>query len=111
MEMAPEHQQNPEALSSLYLRSRSGKPVPLDTVAELKREVGPLTVNHLGQVPAVTISFNLRPGFSLGQATQAVTELARSSLPATISYGFQGSAQAFASSMQGMGLLLIMAVL
>jgi multidrug efflux pump subunit AcrB len=111
MEMAPEFQQNPEALSLLYLRSKSGKPVPLDTVAELKREVGPLTVNHLGQVPAVTISFNLRPGFSLGEATTVVTDLARRELPATISYGFQGSAQAFASSMQGLGLLLIMAVL
>jgi HAE1 family hydrophobic/amphiphilic exporter-1 len=111
MEMAPEFQKNPEALSLLYLRSKSGKVVPLDAVAELKREVGPLTVNHLGQVPAVTISFNLRPGYSLGEATAAVTELARKELPATISYGFQGSAQAFASSMQGLGVLLIMAVL
>jgi len=111
MEMAPEFQKNSDALSLLYLRSKSGKVVPLDTVAELKREVGPLTVNHLGQVPAVTISFNLRPGYSLGQATAAVTELARKELPASVSYGFQGSAQAFASSMQGLGLLLIMAVL
>ena len=111
MEMAPEFQKNPEALSLLYLRSRDGKTVPLDAVAELKREVGPLTVNHLGQVPAVTISFNLRPGYSLGEASVAVSELARKELPATISYGFQGSAQAFASSMQGLTLLLIMAVL
>jgi HAE1 family hydrophobic/amphiphilic exporter-1 len=111
MEMAPEFQKNSEALSLLYLRSKSGKVVPLDAVAELKREVGPLTVNHLGQVPAVTISFNLRPGYSLGEATAAVTDLARKELPATVSYGFQGSAQAFASSMKGLGLLLIMAVL
>ncbi|MSU22557.1 MAG: efflux RND transporter permease subunit [Opitutus sp.] len=111
MEMAPEFQKNPEALSLLYLRSRDGKTVPLDAVAELKREVGPLTVNHLGQVPAVTISFNLRPGYSLGEASVAVSELARIELPATISYGFQGSAQAFASSMQGLTLLLFMAVL
>ncbi len=111
MEMAPEFQKNSDALSLLYLRSKSGKVVPLDAVAELKREVGPLTVNHLGQVPAVTISFNLRPGYSLGQATEAVTELARKELPASISYGFQGSAQAFASSMRGLGILLIVAVL
>src|SRR5688572_15238080 len=111
MEMAPEFQMNPEALSLLYLRSKSGKPVPLETVAELKREVGPLTVNHLGQVPAVTISFNLRPGYSLGEATATVTDVARTELPATIGYGFQGSAQAFASAMQGLGVLLIMAVL
>ncbi len=111
MEMAPEFQRTPEALSLLYLRGKGGKVVPLDAVAELKREVGPLTVNHLGQVPAVTISFNLRPGFSLGEATEAVTALAQSELPATLSYGFQGSAQAFASSMKGLGLLLIMAVI
>ena len=111
MEMAPEFQRNSEALSLLYLRSRSGKPVPLDTVAELKREVGPLTVNHLGQVPAVTISFNLRLGFSLGEAAALVTELAQRELPATVSYGFQGAAQAFASSMQGLGLLLVLAIL
>jgi hydrophobe/amphiphile efflux-1 (HAE1) family protein len=111
MEMAPEFQRNSEALSLLYLRSRSGKPVPLDTVAELKREVGPLTVNHLGQVPAVTISFNLRLGYSLGEAAAVVTDLARRELPATISFGFQGAAQAFASSMQGLGLLLILAIL
>lgn len=111
MEMAPEFQKNSDALALLYLRSKSGKVVPLDAVAELKREVGPLTVNHLGQVPAVTISFNLRPGYSLGEATAVVSELARKELPATISYGYQGSAQAFASSMKGLGLLLIMAVL
>jgi HAE1 family hydrophobic/amphiphilic exporter-1 len=111
MEMAPEYQRTSEALSLLYLRSKSGKPVPLDTVAELRRDVGPLTVNHLGQMPAVTISFNLRPGYSLGEATAAITAMAQKELPASISYGFQGAAQAFASSMNGLGLLLIMAVL
>ena len=85
--------------------------MPLDAVAELKREIGPLTVNHLGQVPAVTISFGLRPGYSLGEATVAVTELAQRELPGTISHAFQGSAQAFASSMRGLTLLLVMAVL
>ena len=111
MEMAPGFQKTAEALSLIYLRSQSGKSVPLETVASLDREVGPLTVNHLGQVPAVTISFNLRPGYSLGDAAGVITDLARKTLPATISYGFQGSAQAFASSMKGLGLLLIMAVL
>ncbi len=111
MEMAPEFQKTPEALSLIYLRTKGGKSVPLDTVAELRREVGPLTVNHLGQVPAVTISFNTRPGYSLGEASTVITDLARRELPATISYGFQGSAQAYASSLQGLGLLLIMAVL
>ncbi|MBI3886811.1 MAG: efflux RND transporter permease subunit, partial [Opitutae bacterium] len=111
METAPEFQKNTEALSLIYVRSRTGKLVPLDTVAALKREVGPLTVNHLGQLPAVTISFNLRPGYSLGEATAVIEKLAHKELPATISYGFQGSAQAFASSFAGLGLLLIMAIL
>ena len=111
MEMAPEHQKTAEALSLIYLRSKSGKSVPFETVASLRPQVGPLTVNHLGQVPAVTISFNLRSDYSLGEATGVITELARRELPATISYAFQGSAQAFSSSLQGFGLLLIMAVL
>jgi HAE1 family hydrophobic/amphiphilic exporter-1 len=111
MEMAPQFQRNPEALGLIHLRTRSGKSVPLESVVTLKRDVGPLTVNHLGQVPAVTVSFNLRPGYSLGEATALVTALARKELPATLSYGFQGSAQAFASSMRGLGLLLVMAVL
>ncbi|MBI3884540.1 MAG: efflux RND transporter permease subunit, partial [Opitutae bacterium] len=111
METAPQFQQNPEALALIYVRSRSGKLVPLDTVATLRREVGPLTVNHLGQLPAVTLSFNLRPGYSLGEATAAIEALARRELPATISYGFQGSAQAFAASFAGLGLLLVLAVL
>jgi HAE1 family hydrophobic/amphiphilic exporter-1 len=111
MEMAPEYQKTPEALSLIYLRSKTGGNVPLDTVASLRPGVGPLTVNHLGQVPAVTISFNLRPGYSLGEASAVITDLARRELPATVSFGFQGSAQAFASSLKGLGLLLILAVL
>jgi HAE1 family hydrophobic/amphiphilic exporter-1 len=111
MEVAPEFQRDASALSLLYVRSRSGKLIPLDAVASLRRDVGPLTVNHLGQVPAVTISFNLKPGISLGDATVAIEALARKELPTTISYSFLGSAQAFASSLQGMGLLLLTAVL
>ena len=111
MEVAPEFQRDASALSQIYLRSRTGKLVPLDAVASLNRAVGPLTVNHFGQLPAVTISFNLKPGISLGEATAAIDELARQNLPSTVSYSFVGSAQAFASSLQGMGILLILAVL
>ena len=111
LEVAPEFQRTPTALNSIYLRSRGGKLVSLDTVATLVPSVGPLLVNHLGQVPAVTISFNLKQGASLGEATAAIQELARRELPSTISYSFVGSAQAFASSLQGLGLLLITAVL
>ncbi|MBK9990195.1 MAG: efflux RND transporter permease subunit [Verrucomicrobia bacterium] len=111
MEVAPEFQRDPEDLSSLYLRARNGKLVPVNAVAKVERTVGPLTVNHLGQVPAVTISFNLKAGASLSDATEAITKLAQQNLPATVSFAFQGSAQAFASSLKGLGLLLIMAVL
>lgn len=111
MEVAPEFQRDPDDLSSLYLRARNGKLVPISTVAQIERTVGPLTVNHLGQVPAVTVSFNLKPGASLSDATSAITAVARHNLPAAISYAFQGSAQAFASSLKGLTLLLVMAVL
>jgi HAE1 family hydrophobic/amphiphilic exporter-1 len=110
-EVEPQYQRDPSALSMLYLRSSSGSLVPLDAVTKLSQDVGPLSVNHQGQLPAVTISFNLKPGVSLGDALAAVNKLAREALPATISTSFQGAAQAFQSSMQGLLLLLIMAIL
>ena len=111
MEVAPEFQRDTAALSLIYLRSRGGKLVSLDTVATLRRDVGPLTVNHLGQIPAVTISFNLKTGVSLGDATAAIAQLANEDLPPTVSYSFVGAAQAFAASLAGMGLLLVTAVI
>ncbi len=111
MEVARAFQRDAEALAQLHVRARNGQLVPLEAVATLRRQVGPLSINHLGQVPAVTLSFNLAPGTSLGEATTAITELARLHLPATVSSGFQGTAQAFASSLKGLGLLLILAVL
>ena len=111
MEVAPEFSRDASALSLIYLRSQGGKLVSLDTVASVRRTVGPLTVGHLGQLPAVTLSFNLKPGVSLGEATAKVEQAARSELPSTVSYNFVGSAQAFNSSLQGMGLLIITAVL
>jgi len=111
MEVAPEFSRDASGLSLIYLRSQSGKLVSLDTVASVRRTVGPLTVGHLGQLPSVTLSFNLKPGVSLGEATAKVEQAARAELPSTISYNFVGSAQAFASSMQGIGLLILTAVL
>jgi HAE1 family hydrophobic/amphiphilic exporter-1 len=111
MEVALEFQKDPESLSLIHLRSKSGGSVPLDAVATLRRDVGPLTVNHLGQQPSVTISFNLKPGTSLGEATSAIDELARRELPDSVGYTFSGSAQMFTSSMKGMSLLLTLAVL
>ncbi|HKZ08761.1 MAG TPA: efflux RND transporter permease subunit [Methylomirabilota bacterium] len=112
MELLPEFQRDPGALSSLYIRSSGGKLVPLGTVARLTRTVGPLTVNHLGQLPAVTISFNLTPGVSLGEAVQQIQRVEREvRVPATLSTSFQGTVQAFQRSLQGLGLLLLAAVL
>jgi hydrophobic/amphiphilic exporter-1 (mainly G- bacteria), HAE1 family len=112
MELLPQYQRDPAALSMLYIRSSSGKLVPLGTVARLTRTVGPLTVNHLGQLPAVTISFNLRPGIALGQAVSEIQKVERElRLPATLSTSFQGTVQAFQRSLQGLGLLLLAAVL
>jgi HAE1 family hydrophobic/amphiphilic exporter-1 len=111
LELDPRYQTDPSALSLLYIRSNRGQLVPLNTVARLGRDVGPLTVNHLGQLPAVTISFNLKPGVSLGEAVTVVNKVARSTLPQTVSTSFQGSAQAFQESMKGLWILLIMALL
>jgi HAE1 family hydrophobic/amphiphilic exporter-1 len=110
MELDPEFMNNPQSLSMLYVRSSSGDLVPLDAVAKLIPGVGPLAVNHSGQSPSVTLSFNLKPGTSLGAAVDEVDRAARTTLPATVSTSFQGTAQAFQSSMQGLGLLLLVAI-
>jgi len=111
LQLLPEFQADPAALSLLYIRASSGRLVPLDAVARLGEGLGPLTVNHLGQLPSVTVSFNLKPGVSLGQATAAVDKVAATLLPPTITTAFQGQAQAFQSSLKGLGLLLLMAIL
>jgi len=110
-ELQDEYQRDPSALSLLYVRSAGGQLVPLNTLAKLTRTVGPLSINHLGQLPSVTISFNLRPGVALGDAVTAVDKVAKGMLPATITTTFQGAAQAFQSSVSGLGLLLFMAIL
>jgi hydrophobic/amphiphilic exporter-1 (mainly G- bacteria), HAE1 family len=112
LELLPRYQRDPEALALLYIRSNTGKLVPLSAVARLSRGVGPLTINHLGQLPAVTISFNLKPGVALGDAVTEMQKLQRElNLPATLSGTFQGTAQAFQQSLKGLGLLLLAAVL
>jgi HAE1 family hydrophobic/amphiphilic exporter-1 len=112
MELLPQYKDDPDALGMLYIRSTSGKLVPLNAVAKLTRSVGPLTVNHLGQLPAVTISFNLKPGVSLGDAVEEIRGLERElRMPATLTTTFQGTAQAFQSSVKGLGMLLLAAVL
>jgi HAE1 family hydrophobic/amphiphilic exporter-1 len=111
MELEPEYQRDPTSLSLLYIRSSANQLVPLRTVSRLSQNMGPLSVNHLGQLPAVTLSFNTRPNVSLGTAVESVNKAARDTLPASITTSFQGTAQAFQSSMQGLGLLLLAATL
>jgi HAE1 family hydrophobic/amphiphilic exporter-1 len=110
MGVAPEFEGNPSALSMLYVRASSGQLVPMNSFATFKQTVGPLSINHSGQLPSVTISFNLKPGVSLGDAVKVVEANARRTLPATVTTSFQGTAQAFQSSLQGLGLLLLMAI-
>ena len=111
LEVEPEFQQDPSTLASLYVSSSNGSLVPLNAVAEFGQSLGPLSVNHTGQQISVTLSFNLKPGYSLGQAVSDVQTLAASTLPPSITTSFQGTAQAFESSLKGLGVLLVMAIL
>jgi HAE1 family hydrophobic/amphiphilic exporter-1 len=111
MELMPQFQRDPSALALLSVHSKTGQLVPLGSIAALSPDVGPLSVNHSGQIPAVTISFNLRPGVSLGQGTDLVGRIARSLLPSSITTSFFGTAQVFQSSQQGLLALLVIAVL
>ena len=106
LQVAPEFQQDPAALSMLYVRSTNGKLIPLNTVATVTTGVGPLSVSHTGQLPSVNLSFNLKPGHALGDAVNAIEEAAATTLPATVTTKFQGTAQAFQESLQGLGLVL-----
>ena len=110
LELAPQYRNNPQALSMIYVRAADNKLVPLNTVASVAPDLGPLTVNHLGQLPAVTLSFNLKEGVALGDATRAVEQVAQQTLPATVQRSFQGTAQAFQQSFSGLGFLLLAAI-
>ena len=111
LETQPEFQVGPDDLARVYLKTTNGTTVPLSAVTRFVRTVGPLQVNHQGQQPAVTISFNLAPGFSLGQAVDAIKNLEREErLPATITTGFQGTAQVFQDSLRGQGILILAAI-
>jgi multidrug efflux pump len=111
MEVAPQFQQTPEALQNIYLRSTAGTPVPLAAFTHYEPSNTPLAVNHQSQVPSVTISFNLAPGISLGQATQAIENAERSiGMPATIQASFQGTAAAFQDSLSSEPILILTAL-
>ncbi|HKQ88212.1 MAG TPA: efflux RND transporter permease subunit [Candidatus Acidoferrales bacterium] len=110
-ELENKYQRDPSALSMLYIHSANGNLVPLDAVSSLSTGVGPLSVSHLGQLPAVTISFDLAGGAAIGDAVSRVQDLALHTLPATVTAQFQGAAQAFQSSLSGLGILLLIAIL
>jgi HAE1 family hydrophobic/amphiphilic exporter-1 len=110
LQVAREFQDNPAALSLLHVRSRTGELIPLEAVARVRTQYGPQTVSHAGQLPSVTISFNLKPGLSLGEAVPMLKSMAAETLPSGISTIFQGTAQAFQDSLAGLGLILIMAI-
>jgi HAE1 family hydrophobic/amphiphilic exporter-1 len=110
MQVQKRFQSDPAKLSDLYIHSSSGELVPLSAVSKFVTGVGPLTVNHTGQLPSVTISFNLKPGVALGDAVNEIESLSRSTLPISIDTSFQGTAQAFQQSLTGLGILLIVTV-
>ena len=112
LEVAPEFQSDPSMLSRLHVRASSGKLIPLDTIAGISRKTQALTVNHQGQLPAVTLSFNLLPGISLGEAVTRIKALEQElRIPASLNTSLQGTAQAFQASLQGLGILLLIAIL
>jgi HAE1 family hydrophobic/amphiphilic exporter-1 len=111
LEADPKFQSDTSDLSRLYLKTAGGQSIPLSAVARLVPSVGPLQVNHQGQQPAVTISFNLTPGHSLGEAVDAIQKVEReSNLPATVVSGFSGTAQIFQDSLKGQGILILAAI-
>ncbi|EYF04728.1 efflux RND transporter permease subunit [Chondromyces apiculatus] len=111
MEVLPEAQRDTSAFSKLYIRSAAtGELVPLSTVTRTTEGTGPVSVNHMGQLPAVTISFNLAAGTSLSDATTRVEAAAREGLPPTVSTSFQGTAQVFQESLGSLGWLVVLAV-
>jgi hydrophobic/amphiphilic exporter-1 (mainly G- bacteria), HAE1 family len=110
MQVAPQFQRDPAALSMLYVQAPGAKLVPLSAVATTRQTVGPQSINHISQLPSVTLSFNLKTGVALGDAAARVQELARTTLPGTITGSFQGTAQAFEESMRGLGWVLALAI-
>jgi hydrophobic/amphiphilic exporter-1 (mainly G- bacteria), HAE1 family len=110
LELEPEYQRDPSALSSLYVRSTTGQVMPLSSVATISQGIGPLTVNHLSGLPSATISFDTLPGVSLSYATGLIKKAAKEVLPSTVTASFQGAAQAFDDSFASLGLLLVVSI-
>ncbi len=111
MEVQPQFYEDPSMLEWLRIRSDSGELVPLSAVATITRGSGPIQVNHLAQLPSVTLSFNLKPNAPLSEAVEQIKELAKNTIPADMSFSFQGTAQAFEASTKGLPVLLILSIL
>ncbi len=110
MQVAPQYQRDPNALSMLYVQAPGGQLVPLSALVTTRVSAGPQSINHVGQLPSVTLSFNLKPGVALGDAVGRVERLALESLPSIVTGSFQGTAQAFQDSMRGLGWILALAI-
>ncbi|MGI8989113.1 MAG: efflux RND transporter permease subunit [Bryobacteraceae bacterium] len=110
LELEPQYQAHADSLSLVYLKANNGSLVPLSTVATLMQNAGPQSINHSGQLPSVTVSFNLKPGVALGNAVTQITDLAEKTLPGNMTTGFTGTAKAFQSSLVNLPLLLMVAI-
>ncbi len=110
LEVLPKYQAFSDYLSRIYFKSSDGHLVPLNAVVETRTDASPQTINHSGQLPSVTISFNLKPGVALGQAVDRIQQVADANLPASITTGFQGTAKVFQESLKNLSLLLIIAI-
>ncbi len=112
LEVLPEFKADPNALSYLYIQSNTGRLVPLSTISHLEETTGPISVNHTGQLTSATVSFNLKPGHSIGDAVEGAKKIARDvNLPTSLSYSFQGTADEFQRSFGSMGYLLALTIL
>ncbi|MDT7813753.1 MAG: hypothetical protein QOJ42_3669, partial [Acidobacteriaceae bacterium] len=111
MEIQPKYQAHADYLSKIYFKSSNGKLTPLDVVAKLKEDAMPQSIAHTGQMPSVTLSFNLKRGVSLGEAVDKISDLAKNMLPDSVSVAFTGNAAAFQSSLTNLGLLLAVAIM
>jgi HAE1 family hydrophobic/amphiphilic exporter-1 len=111
MEVQPKYQAYSDYLSKIYFKARDGALIPLDSLARLREDVGPQSIAHIGQMPSVSVSFNLRPGISLGDVVDKLQDVAKKTLPGNITARFAGNAQAFQSSVSNLGILFVVAVL
>ncbi len=111
LEMQPRYQEFTDYIRKIYFKGGNGQLVPLDSIATVKPDVGPQSINHSGQLPAVTVAFNLKPGVSLGEAVDRIDEVAKETLPPTVTTRFAGAAQAFQTSLKNLSLLLTIAIL